>query len=66
MWLGGAVMAIGTLLAAFPSPRSRRATDPVSAPVPESGRRPSRIPALSTPSSADDTEDDEIGEPVDA
>jgi cytochrome c-type biogenesis protein CcmF len=66
MWLGGAVMAIGTLLAAFPSPRSRRATDPVSAPVPESGRRPSRIPALSTPSSADDTEDDQIGEPVDA
>ena len=34
MWLGGAVMAIGTLLAAFPSTSaSRRATDPVSAPV---------------------------------
>jgi cytochrome c-type biogenesis protein CcmF len=66
MWLGGAVMALGTLLAAFPSPRSRRATDPVSAPVPESGRRPSRIPQSSTPSSTDETEDTQIGEPVDA
>jgi cytochrome c-type biogenesis protein CcmF len=34
MWLGGAVMAAGTLLAAFPGTRRRRATDPVSAPVP--------------------------------
>jgi cytochrome c-type biogenesis protein CcmF len=34
MWLGGALMAAGTLLAAFPGTRRRRATDPVSAPVP--------------------------------
>ena len=33
LWLGGLVMAIGTLLAAFPGPRRRRAIDPVSAPV---------------------------------
>jgi cytochrome c-type biogenesis protein CcmF len=66
MWLGGAVMAIGTLLAAFPSPRSRRATDPVSAPVPDAGRRPSRVPARSAPGSEDETEDAQIGEPVDA
>ena len=32
MWLGGAVMALGTLLAAFPGSRLRRPTDPVSAP----------------------------------
>ena len=31
LWIGGAVMAIGTLLAAFPGSRRRRPTDPVSA-----------------------------------
>ncbi len=35
LWIGGAVMALGTLLAAFPGSRRRRPTDPVSAPVPE-------------------------------
>jgi cytochrome c-type biogenesis protein CcmF len=34
LWIGGAVMALGTLLAAFPG-RRRRPTDPVSAPVPD-------------------------------
>lgn len=33
LWIGGLVMAIGTLLAAFPSARRRRAIDPVSAPI---------------------------------
>ncbi len=33
LWIGGSVMAIGTLLAAFPGNRRRKATDPVSAPV---------------------------------
>ncbi|WP_277619171.1 cytochrome c-type biogenesis CcmF C-terminal domain-containing protein, partial [Ilumatobacter nonamiensis] len=33
LWIGGLVMAIGTLLAAFPSSRRRRAIDPVSAPI---------------------------------
>ena len=35
LWIGGAVMAVGTLLSAFPSGRRRRPTDPVSAPIPE-------------------------------
>jgi cytochrome c-type biogenesis protein CcmF len=34
LWVGGLLMAIGTVLAAFPGKR-RRATDPVSAAVPE-------------------------------
>jgi cytochrome c-type biogenesis protein CcmF len=33
IWIGGGVMALGTVLAAFPG-RRRRPTDPVSAPVP--------------------------------
>jgi len=33
LWIGGAVMAIGTLLSAFPGNRRRKATDPVSAPI---------------------------------
>jgi cytochrome c-type biogenesis protein CcmF len=33
LWVGGFVMGIGTLLAAFPSDRRRKATDPVSAPI---------------------------------
>jgi cytochrome c-type biogenesis protein CcmF len=39
LWLGGFVMALGTLLAAFPGGR-RRPIDPVSAPV-----EPARVPA---------------------
>ena len=35
LWIGGALMAIGTLLAAFPGTRRRRPTDAASAPVPE-------------------------------
>jgi cytochrome c-type biogenesis protein CcmF len=34
LWVGGALMALGTIFSAFPG-RRRRATDPVSAPVPE-------------------------------
>jgi cytochrome c-type biogenesis protein CcmF len=34
LWVGGALMAIGTVLAAFPGNRRRRPTDPVSAPIP--------------------------------
>jgi cytochrome c-type biogenesis protein CcmF len=34
LWVGGLLMAAGTVLAAFPGKRRRRATDPVSAPVP--------------------------------
>ena len=35
LWVGGGLMAAGTVLAAWPGPRRRRPTDPVSAPVPE-------------------------------
>jgi cytochrome c-type biogenesis protein CcmF len=38
LWIGGALMALGTILAAFPGHRRRRPTDPVSAPVPEPAR----------------------------
>jgi cytochrome c-type biogenesis protein CcmF len=38
LWIGGLLMAVGTVLAAFPGSRRRRPVDPVSAPVPE--RRP--------------------------
>ena len=34
LWIGGGLMAVGTVLAAWPG-RRRRPTDPVSAPVPE-------------------------------
>jgi cytochrome c-type biogenesis protein CcmF len=35
LWIGGSLMALGTVLAAFPGRRRRRPTDPVSAPVSE-------------------------------
>ena len=34
LWIGGGVMALGTVLAAWPGRRRRQPTDPVSAPVP--------------------------------
>jgi cytochrome c-type biogenesis protein CcmF len=33
LWIGAGLMALGTLLAAFPGHRRRRPTDPVSAPI---------------------------------
>jgi cytochrome c-type biogenesis protein CcmF len=33
LWIGGALMALGTVLAAFPGERRRRPTDPVSAAI---------------------------------
>jgi cytochrome c-type biogenesis protein CcmF len=38
LWIGGLMMAVGTLLAAFPGNRRRRPVDPVSAPVRELAR----------------------------
>ena len=35
MWIGGLLMAVGTVLAAFPGTRRRNPLDPVSAPVPD-------------------------------
>jgi cytochrome c-type biogenesis protein CcmF len=40
LWVGGAIMAIGTVLAAFPGRRRRRPVDPVSASVPVPEERP--------------------------
>ena len=45
LWIGGLIMAIGTLLAAFPGTRRRRAIDPVSAPSAEPDREPAPSPA---------------------
>jgi cytochrome c-type biogenesis protein CcmF len=39
LWVGGILMAFGTLLAAFPG-RRRDPTDPVSAPVPDDASWP--------------------------
>ena len=40
LWIGGLIMAIGTLLAAFPGTRRRRAIDPVSAPLADADEAP--------------------------
>ncbi len=53
LWIGGGLMAVGTVLAAWPG-RRRRPTDPVSAPIPE--RR------VQTPPPPEET----VGEPVGA
>ena len=55
MWLGGAIMAVGTLLAAFPGRRQRRPTEPVSAPVPHLGRIVAGLERI-TPRSPTDTD----------
>ena len=46
LWIGGGVMALGTLLAVFPG-RRRNPLDPVSAPTGSSGR--SRLAEPSAP-----------------
>ena len=43
LWVGGGVMAFGTILAAWPG-RRRRPTDPVSAPIPLDGPEPQPEP----------------------
>jgi cytochrome c-type biogenesis protein CcmF len=39
LWIGGLLMAVGTVLAAFPGRRRRNPLDPVSAAVPEPGEQ---------------------------
>jgi cytochrome c-type biogenesis protein CcmF len=46
LWIGGGLMAIGTLLAAFPGRRRRRPTDPVSAPIATGSAPPQSTPDL--------------------
>ncbi|HSL73648.1 MAG TPA: heme lyase CcmF/NrfE family subunit [Ilumatobacteraceae bacterium] len=71
LWIGGAIMAIGTLLAAFPGSRRRLAIDPVSAPIridgspPESAGADAAQSAPSADTPADDvssTASDDIDE----
>ncbi len=61
LWIGGAIMALGTLLAVFPG-RRRNPTDPVSAPVAgaSAGDSPhgSDEPGPSTPPTAEAADDD--------
>ena len=47
LWIGGLVMALGTLLSAFPGSKRRRATDPVSAPIPHGSSLLQRPPMAS-------------------
>jgi cytochrome c-type biogenesis protein CcmF len=65
MWLGGAIMAAGTLLAAFPGSGRRRPTDPVSALVPTSGEESSQESERIPPRSPSDMDLPQIEEPVD-
>jgi cytochrome c-type biogenesis protein CcmF len=43
LWIGGLLMALGTVLAAFPGGRRRLPVDPVSAPVPERQPEPEAV-----------------------
>ncbi len=52
MWVGGALMAVGTVLAAFPGTRRRNPLDPVSAPV--RGAAPEPVAGRSAEATADD------------
>ena len=54
LWIGGALMAIGTVLSAFPGNRRRRPTDPVSAPIP--GVEPVGVTAVAEVAGAADDE----------
>jgi cytochrome c-type biogenesis protein CcmF len=57
LWIGGGIMALGTLLAVFPG-RRRNPIDPVSAPLPGVRRGSSPIAGESTRDGAPDTEPD--------
>jgi cytochrome c-type biogenesis protein CcmF len=62
LWIGGALMALGTLLAAVPTRLFRRPTDPVSAPV--RGEPEPTTPAVPGPAEAGEPEPDVESEPV--
>jgi len=62
LWIGGGVMAVGTLLAAFPG-RRRKPTDPVSAPVDVgAGEQRAGVPVQAEPA-GDETRHAEDAEP---
>jgi cytochrome c-type biogenesis protein CcmF len=56
LWIGGLIMAIGTVLAAFPGSRRRRPTDPVSAPIPLAKEVPTSPDDRSAPVTVGDDE----------
>ncbi len=45
LWVGGGIMALGTVLAAFPGRRRRRPTDPTSSPVPDMAPSLEQVPS---------------------
>jgi cytochrome c-type biogenesis protein CcmF len=69
LWVGGAIVVLGAVLAAVPG-RRRRATDPASAPVPAvadalaRGPEPDPDPALARAAAADDDDVDDVAAPV--
>jgi cytochrome c-type biogenesis protein CcmF len=58
LWIGGGLMAIGTVLAAFPGRRRRLPTSPVSSPIPIDDAPAPETPA--TPETPETPEMDEI------
>ncbi len=64
LWIGGAIMAVGTVLAAFPGSRRRLAIDPVSAPIVTSGPPPDDDAAGDPTDAFDDDVDTRTGAPV--
>ena len=54
LWIGGGIMALGTLLAAFPGSRRRIAIDPVSAPIALGGPDPDATRTLIDRRTGDD------------
>jgi cytochrome c-type biogenesis protein CcmF len=61
LWIGGALMALGTVLAAIPTRLFRRPTDPVSAPVTGSSPEPVAVPE---DENEDEDEDEDQRDPV--
>jgi cytochrome c-type biogenesis protein CcmF len=63
LWIGGAIMAVGTMLAAFPGTRRRLAIDPVSAPIatggPPSDNGTDDTPDRTSDNATDDASDDD-------
>ena len=70
MWIGGLLMAVGTVLAAFPGKRRRNPLDPVSSPVPgraidePAGSPADRTPADGKPADGKPNDDDIDGSDV--
>jgi len=56
MWVGGLLMAVGTVLAAFPGKRQRNPLDPVSAPVPSRGDETKVVEPVETTGDPEDRE----------